>query len=160
MMVVLASMIVLIGIGVPSFGSLVDNNRVTAQTNDFVTTLTVARSEAVKRRLPVSVCASSDQMTCSGSNDWSTGWILFTDNSGVEGKLDDADALIHVSSPLSESTNFSSTVNSIRYGTKGSLRTVAGSVFTLEGTDCVGDKRRIIAVMPSGHFAVQKTACI
>jgi type IV fimbrial biogenesis protein FimT len=39
---------VLLGIGVPGLGELMTTNRIASQTNEFVSTLNLARSEAVK----------------------------------------------------------------------------------------------------------------
>ena len=159
MMVTLAFLAIVIGLGVPSFSGLVNNNRTITQTNDFLSTLALARSEATKRRVPVAVCASDDESTCSGSTDWSTGWILFTDSSGDEGELDDTDELIQTTSSLTGGTSFTADASAVLYGRNGSLRTVTGSVFILEGADCSGKGRRIIAVMPAGYSNMQKTHC-
>ena len=55
------------------------NNRIAASTNELVVALTYARSEAMKRGDIVTTCASDDEDTCAGSNDWGTGWIVFVD---------------------------------------------------------------------------------
>ena len=54
------------------------NNRTVTHTNDLVTSLTVGRSEAIRRGTTVLLCSSTDGATCSASNDWSTGWIIQT----------------------------------------------------------------------------------
>ena len=48
----------------------------------MVTAFNLARMEAIRRGTPVSVCASADQASCSGANDWASGWIVFTDANG------------------------------------------------------------------------------
>ncbi len=55
------------------------NNRIAASTNELVVALTFARSEAMKRGDTVTTCASDDEDSCAGSNDWGTGWIVFVD---------------------------------------------------------------------------------
>ncbi|WP_018234363.1 GspH/FimT family pseudopilin [Thioalkalivibrio thiocyanodenitrificans] len=49
---------VLMTVAVPGFFNLVQNNQVTAQTNSLISSLNLARSEAVKRGVPVLVTAA------------------------------------------------------------------------------------------------------
>ncbi|WP_455205077.1 GspH/FimT family pseudopilin [Kaarinaea lacus] len=63
---------------VPSFNTLVQNNRLIAQKNEFLSSLNLARSEAIKRGVRVTVCASSNQTSCNNT-DWEKGWIVFSD---------------------------------------------------------------------------------
>ena len=67
----------LLVLGLPSMQQALNDNRMTAQANDLATALNLARSEAVKRKLRVSVCPSSDGANCAGP--WDGGWIVFTD---------------------------------------------------------------------------------
>lgn len=67
---------ILASLAAPNFSRLIKENRLTAGTNELVSALILARSEALKRSNNVSICASTDQATCSGS-DFSTGWVVF-----------------------------------------------------------------------------------
>lgn len=64
LMVTVAIAAILLGVGVPSFRTLIENNRIAAASNDVVTALQYARSEAVKRGVFVDVCGTADQATC------------------------------------------------------------------------------------------------
>lgn len=66
---------VLVSIAVPSFRTLTQNNRMTTQINDLIADLSYARSEAIKRRTNVSICTSSDGVTCTGGS-WTGGRLL------------------------------------------------------------------------------------
>jgi len=74
LMVTLAVLAVLFGIGLPKFNSTILNNRSTALANELITAANFARSEAVKRGVCVDLCASEDGKTCSGK--WTDGWIV------------------------------------------------------------------------------------
>lgn len=74
LMIAIAVLAVLLGIGIPSFQETIRTNRVAAITNDLVAALQFARSEAVRRGENVTVCSSNDQSTCSGA--WSNGWVV------------------------------------------------------------------------------------
>ena len=64
----------------PSFNAILTGVRLKVQIYDFNDALNYARSEAVKRGIWVSVCASADGSACgpSGTN-WESGWIVFVD---------------------------------------------------------------------------------
>lgn len=79
LMITLLVVAILASVAVPAYQTMVKNNRLTTQVNELVTALLYARSEAVKRSAPVAVCASTDEATCSGTNEWETGWIVFID---------------------------------------------------------------------------------
>jgi len=144
---------------VPSMNWIVNNNRVAGMANDFVKAVTVARSESLKRGIPVSICSSTDQATCADSTDWSTGWIVFTDNSGTAGTLDDTDELIYTQDALQGSLSFSTAVNSVQYSATGALATPSNIDFTLTPANCVGEQRRTISIRPQGYSTVQKLSC-
>lgn len=69
LMLAIVVLAILAAIGVPTFRSLILNNQVTAEANAFVSTLNIARSEAVKRRGDVTLTATS-------GNDWEKGWSV------------------------------------------------------------------------------------
>ena len=58
LMVTIAVLAVFIAIAVPSFGRLIENNRVTATANEFHALLTSARSDAVTKRTNITVTNS------------------------------------------------------------------------------------------------------
>jgi type IV fimbrial biogenesis protein FimT len=76
LMVTLSVLVVLIAIAVPSF----DGVRLSTRLNSYATALVaggqLARSEAIKRNAPVTLCVSADGASCSTSGQWETGWIV------------------------------------------------------------------------------------
>jgi type IV fimbrial biogenesis protein FimT len=69
---------VLMAVAIPSFRDMIRNSRLTAYTNEFVTALNLARNEAVKRGVSVSVRKIGGTGTY-----WSTsGWNVFVDDGG------------------------------------------------------------------------------
>lgn len=75
LIVTMAILAILLVVGVPSFRSMIEGNRIAAASNDLVTGLQLARSEAIKRGIPVVLCASSDQATCAATPVWINGWV-------------------------------------------------------------------------------------
>jgi type IV fimbrial biogenesis protein FimT len=69
LMVVVAIIVILGAVAMPSLAGLVANQRARAASADLYAGLTLARSEAIKRNLPVSLVPVS-------SANWSAGWRI------------------------------------------------------------------------------------
>jgi type IV fimbrial biogenesis protein FimT len=84
---------ILIGIGVPNVMEFQRNGMMTAATNDLVTAVLVARTEAVKRQAPVTLCLSANPTavtpTCANAavaDSTTLGYVVFVDeNDNVDG---------------------------------------------------------------------------
>lgn len=81
-MVTLAILAILLSVGVPSYSTMLEKNRIGEASGMLHTTFHLARSEAVKRRRAVQVCPTVDGNACRNDGDWSGGWISFTDLNG------------------------------------------------------------------------------
>jgi type IV fimbrial biogenesis protein FimT len=81
LMVVLAIVGVIMGLAVPNFGLYIRNSRLTGAANDLLSSITLARTEAIKRQVPVAVCATSDPNVavpnCNGGP--FTAWVVWVD---------------------------------------------------------------------------------
>lgn len=79
LMMVLAISAVLLLLAAPGMRGLVDSNRIRTETHRLMSALNLARSEAILRNSPVSLCPSSFAATgvarCNGV--YSDGWIIF-----------------------------------------------------------------------------------
>lgn len=83
LLVVLAVLATVLSIGIPAYTGFVANSEMAAAVNDIVSALQLARSEAIKRRAVVTVCASSDSLSeepsCAPTGGLTQGWIVFSD---------------------------------------------------------------------------------
>jgi type IV fimbrial biogenesis protein FimT len=82
LMVTIALAAILTTLAAPSMTSMIKYNRIQTETSSLIGDLQYARTEAVKRGQPVSVCPSSDGLTCLTANTWQGGWIVFPDATG------------------------------------------------------------------------------
>jgi type IV fimbrial biogenesis protein FimT len=82
MMFTVALLATIVGIGLPNLRLFVQNSRMVSAANDILTDFNLARSEAVKRRVPVTLCKSQDLTNC--DVDDAAGpfrsWIVFVDD--------------------------------------------------------------------------------
>ncbi len=77
LMITIGILGVITAIAIPSFQSVTINSSLSTETNDLVSSLRHARSEAAKQGQNVTVCsANGDYTACSGATDWTTGWLI------------------------------------------------------------------------------------
>jgi len=88
---------VLLGVGVPNLMEFQRTNAMVSAGNNVISGLFLARTEAVKRQAPVTLCGSADPLVpapvCSlGGNG---GFIVFVDeNNGILGEVTDGNAVV------------------------------------------------------------------
>jgi type IV fimbrial biogenesis protein FimT len=75
LLVTVAVVAILAGVAIPAFRESELRAKLSLLGSDMLTSANLARSEAIKRRTTVRLCASSDGLTCSGT-DWSQGWVV------------------------------------------------------------------------------------
>lgn len=138
LMITIAIAGILVGIAIPSFTSTITSNRLTAHANELVTALNLARNEAVKRGMSVTVRkVDNNSFTNKGAGaNWEDGWDIFTD-ANSDGNFGTGDVLIRTYDPLKFSytlrgnNNFS---NFIRFTSSGQSNT-NGSFVICDNSD-------------------------
>ena len=162
LMVTLAVAITLLAIGIPAFQGLEANSRAAAQANALVTALNLARSEAVGRGMPVTVCARLDDATCGGSGGWANGWLVFTDR--ARDATPTAGAIVKTfgqprgkptitSSPAAAFVRFESA------GARSSNPANATVKFQLEQPQTVAEQDRCVCVSLNGQIRTERKLC-
>ena len=145
LMVAIAVLAILATVGVPSFRDLIQNNRVTTQTNELVTALSFARTEAVKRGRPVEVTVSQ------AAPGWSATVVL------APGTADEDTLRVFDRAGSSVTLDAG---GAVEFTAIGAPTAGTGATFILEpGPSCTGEKRRQIVVGPSGQITTTREAC-
>ena len=80
-MITLIVVSILLAVGLPSLKSFLQGNQMVAATNELLSAIHIARSEAIKLQSSVTICESANGTSCTspGANDWEDGWIVFVD---------------------------------------------------------------------------------
>jgi type IV fimbrial biogenesis protein FimT len=78
LMVVLGVVAVILVIAAPGYSVLTFRTKIKSHANELVTGAYLARSEAIKRNVPMTMCISTDGTTCAGGGDWDAGWIIIS----------------------------------------------------------------------------------
>jgi type IV fimbrial biogenesis protein FimT len=167
LMVAITIVAILAAIAIPSFRRFTAENRTIAATNDLVTALNLARSEALRRSGNTVVCTSSDQANCSGSTSWADGWIVFSDRNRND--TVDAGELLQAWSAVgngftmgAKKTNDNGAVDRVTYNTMGMSELPAGTSrirFGIVSPVCVGNKAGQTEVLLTGMIQTSKVAC-
>ncbi|RUR15228.1 prepilin-type N-terminal cleavage/methylation domain-containing protein [Legionella septentrionalis] len=156
---VLAMAAIFIALAVPGYYGLIQNNKVVSVANKLSASLGLARMEAVKRGVRVSVCpAANAAFSACGSNaQWSQGWIVFIDadnNNAIESSND----LVKVAEALPGGTQISTSARIISFDSTGFL-TTGSTTLTLRASGCTGNNARVISIATSGRLSVATAAC-
>jgi len=163
LMILIAVLAILLSVAVPSFLSAIQNSRMTAQANDLITAFQLARSEALKRKRPISVCSSSDGATCGG--DWEDGWIVVLDAENAEGAASvSEEEVLRVWGGIGGNATIggADATAFVRYLPNGQIDIGAGDDppgFEMRIPDCTGDKQRNISISRTGRASAERVEC-
>jgi len=162
LMVTLAVLGIVLGVGIPAFQDLIRNGRVTSQINQTIGLVSYARSEAAKRTATtITVCGSTDEVTCDTAN-WESGWLVMSDVDG-DRTLDagDGDVLLRVGPALSGGN----TLRTLGFGNTGFIQfDSAGSpgsagTFTLcDDRGATEAKALVLSIVGQSRAAVDEDA--
>lgn len=160
LMVTITLIVTLLALAAPSFATFQRNSELTTAANAMLSSLTAARSEAMKRGRNVSVVPAD------GSN-WDSGWIVFVDTD-ASGTLNGAET------ELSREPALASTITAVTGSAPEGFKAPGGAVYvmfngsgyprltsgafqasSLDFTIASGEARRIIS-SPAGRLRVCK----
>ena len=133
LVVTMAVAAILVAVAVPNMRTFIQNGRINTQTNDLIGDISLARSEAIKRRLNVGICRSTNGTTCTAGGNWRDGRAVFVDadNSNV---WEAGETILRFREPLAstgDTLNASAAVPPfIIISPNGTSNVVAGYFFT------------------------------
>ncbi len=151
LIITVAIVAIVLAVGIPSFQEMMRNNRAATYTNEFMSALNFARSEAVKRGWSVTLCPSADSATCAGTN-WDVGWITFVDVNS-DGVVDGGDTLLRIHDQLGGNTTLQGARQFISYGNTGATAQNDTLVFSLCDSN---NQQNNIIISNTGRARVSK----
>lgn len=158
LMVVLAVSVILMAVAAPAFQPIVQANRTLTEMNTLTAAMRVARAEALRQGLPVTLCASSNGTACSGSNAWQNGWILFVDLDANRA-VDTGDRIVRVQSAFSggDVLTASNTTSGITFSRDGFAFNLANPVtWSVRTTPTNNAATRCVVINRVGRVQEQK----
>ena len=152
LLVAMAVAAIVLTLGVPGFGRVIERNQLTANINEIVASLNFARSEAVRRNQRISVCHSSDGSSCSGTN-YDDGWIIFEDIDEDGDRDNPADVILRVHAALPQNismgASFTGGVDDLSFRPSGRSIHLGGRFVMCKENDLT--KARAIFVVMNGR---------
>ena len=134
----------------PAFNQFIQTNRLSGQSNELVTALQFARSEALKRGEVVRVCASSDGEACGGN--WNQGLIALVDPA-------DTAEVVRVWGAPGDQIEFTPNGGSIDFLGNGFAAAALDLVLRSEYCPTDTDNARRVTVERTGRVASQREEC-
>lgn len=148
LMVTVAVMSILAAIAAPSMIGLLNANRLAGMNDELAASLQLARSEAVRRSAPVTVCNSADGSTCSPSTSW-TRWIVIGEDNAT-GTID-----VIRDNEVTGSVEISGPNAGIVFSSSGLIRAEETLTVCIP-TDHPAENQRVMTVMISGNIHSEK----
>ena len=182
LMITLAVVGILLMVGVPSLKTFMQGNQLIASTNELISALHVARSEAIKLNTRVSICESSDGANCAATGSWKNGWIVFVDSDGDLGVLTgtkapcvaaNTDCLLRIHDAISDNllsvaavdaggvsvSSFTFTSRGLPKATNGAAQSGVFSLCSFDSSNNVINFRRVILSL-SGRVRVSDNQAV
>jgi type IV fimbrial biogenesis protein FimT len=168
LLVVMTISAILIAAAVPSFQWLITTTRASNGTNDLIATFELARSEAIRRGVVVTVCRSLNPsalpaaLACSNAagggyaaGDWASGWVMFEKRGAPPNNVfvDGQDTVLRIQQPFAGNPRVVLEYNNpnpaVAYNRFGNSAGGAGT-FTIDyrdpGSGTVSNAARCVAV--------------
>lgn len=134
LLVSIAILAVLTGIGVPSYQYIANSSRISSEINALLGDMQYARAEAIKEGQTVTVCSSTTGASCntSGVTAWQGGWIVFSDPNG-NGTVDTGEPILRKQASFSGYDTFVSdnSVGAIKFNRDGFITGLPATTVTL-----------------------------
>lgn len=149
---------ILATIAVPSMRGFVLDRRIRLVTDELAGVLNTARTEAVKSRSVATVCISSDQTSCVGT-DWAKGWIAWVDQNG-NGSINAGETFRASGAPQSATTvTVAPAVSTIQFQLDGTTSSTSTVQFSICDSVRSGETGRLIQLFSSGIITVNDKIC-
>ena len=181
LMITLAIVAILLTVGVPSLRTFMQGNQLISSTNELLSALHVARSEAIKSNGRVSICESSNGTTCTTTGDWKNGWIVFIDaigngdlnGTGAVCTATGTDCLLRVHNGFTDSllsvsgvdnnaapiTSFTFTSRGLPKASNGSIQSGVYSICSFDDSNNVINSRAVVLSL-SGRVRVSDNTAV
>jgi type IV fimbrial biogenesis protein FimT len=157
LLTVITIVAILFALGVPSYQYVTNSNRISSEVNGLLGDMQYARSEAIKEGQTVTVCASTNSTTCSGSSSWQNGWIAFSDpNSNAA--VDAGETLLRVQRAFAPGDTFVATpsTSAVSFNREGFALGLNNTVtITLHAVSANASSTRCLAVNLVGQLTTE-----
>lgn len=151
LMVAVAVIAILAVVAMPNLQSVINANRLQAQSDELAATLQLARGEAIRRNVRVDVCPTTDGTTCSGGTGAWDRWIVVDTSPAAGSEVGGVIARRQVKAPV----EVSSAGSAITFRPTG-IAVSAGSITACIPTSSLDENQRVLSVLAGGGVSSVK----
>lgn len=150
---------ILAAMAMPSFQTLIKDNRLKTKASEMVGHLQLARSEAAKQKVRVTICTSNDGATCTAGTAWDKGWIVWTEKDGVAG-IDVGSEILKTGSESNQVLVINSGTDTMDYLPDGTAIIPGGGAIQFTFCDDrTAERGRQITIALTGRAESERFAC-
>lgn len=159
LLVTISISVILVRMGVPMMTDVIERNAVSGHASSLMGGVNLARSESIKRGIPVVVCRSDNAeaaapVCATSGTEWSSGWIVFADRNN-NGQMDSAttnsDVLLRVQGAVTDSGGISqNTFTNLVFRPTG-LMSAGASTLTFSSKSQTSSAQRRVCIFLSGR---------
>lgn len=167
LLVVISIVAILAGIGAPSFRNITTSYRIAGEVNGLLGDMRFARAEAIKEGQNVTICVSSDGLSCSTtSTDWKTGWVVFPVVASAPTAAQNAASVLRVQAAFTGNDTFvdqtlgTKTVTFNREGLISGLNGGAGALISLHDPAARVSYTRCLQISSVGSLQVVQNSTL
>lgn len=146
LMVTISIAVILLGIGVPTFREITLISKLRSYANHLETSAMLARSEALKRNVAVSMCVSTTGTGCTPAANWEDGWIIIAGATVIQRQTAMTGGYAITEAGGSKNIVFQPTGVGATFASLKVCR-----------SDPVGDEERVVSISTTGRPSTAKT---
>ena len=150
LMIVMIIIAIIMSVALPAFRNVTLSTRLSNYSNELVSSVYLARGEAIKRNTRVRMCASKNGVDCETAGGWAQGWVV----------LDPNNIPLKVQEELASGFSFQAAgaVHMLTFDSTGYIVTpTSATVFTACRSSPVGSQERKVTVDRVGKTSVERT---
>ncbi|MBT8122780.1 MAG: GspH/FimT family protein [Gammaproteobacteria bacterium] len=149
----------LLTLGVPAMRDFVLDGRIVAATNNFVTSVNLARATAIKQQRNAQICVSTtwnnSPPTCTNGTNWTDGWVVWVDQDADT--VLDANEVLRVSETQTGGTSLVGAASTLfQYDPTGFVN-AGDTVDICDGR--AGETGRRVTVAATGRVNMRRIVC-
>jgi len=161
--IALAVAAALVTLAVPSYHAWIADQKLVNHARALAESMSVARSEAIKRGLRVNLCKSADLRTCAAGGAWHDGFLMYVDENH-DGNVDAGEPVLRIEGPARDGVLVSANApidRYVSYTSLGHARMLNGALQMGTMRVCLHGRTELQVILAnSGRARIQKTAIV
>lgn len=153
----------LITLAIPSYHGWIADQKLANHARALASSMSLARSEAIKRGARVNLCNSADLRSCAAKGSWDSGFLMYVDVNR-DGNVDAGEPVLRIEGPAAEGIHVSANApidDYVSYTSLGQARLLSGALQMGTMRVCLRGRAQLQVVLAnSGRVRIEKTETV